>query len=52
MTVIAPEARAAFREQGFVVIPDVLSEAALARGRSIVASMLEKVPPAQGQVGP
>jgi Phytanoyl-CoA dioxygenase (PhyH) len=52
MTVIAPEARAAFREQGYVVIPDVLSEAALAQGREIVAAMLDKAPPADGHVGP
>lgn len=52
MTVIGPEALAAFREQGYVVIPDVLSEAELAEGRHIVAAMLEKAPPAQGQVGP
>ncbi|MFI5692863.1 hypothetical protein ACIA58_13545 [Kribbella sp. NPDC051586] len=39
-----------FREQGYVVVPGVLSDTQLATGRRIVATMLERKPP-QG-VGP
>lgn len=52
MTVITPEARAAFREQGFVVIPDVLDTGALADARSTVGELLAAQPPQEGQVGP
>jgi Phytanoyl-CoA dioxygenase (PhyH) len=51
MTVITPESRAAFREQGYVVIPNVLDQSAIEHGRSLVATMLEREPPPEGHVG-
>ena len=43
--------RTTFREQGFVVVPGVLTEEQLASGRKLVAAELEKEPPAAGHVG-
>jgi hypothetical protein len=52
MTVITAADRAAFREQGFVVIPGTLDDRLLAFGRRTAAAMLMAEPPAPGQVGP
>jgi hypothetical protein len=52
MAAISDQDRATFREQGFVVIPDVLDEAQLAAGRKLVSSLLSAEPPADGHVGP
>ena len=49
---ISNAALAAFREQGFVVIPGVLDERQLAHGRRTVAAMLTAEPPAPGLTGP
>ncbi|MEI8409470.1 MULTISPECIES: phytanoyl-CoA dioxygenase family protein [unclassified Kribbella] len=43
---ITDSQRAHFREQGYVVVPDVLTDAQLAAGRRTVAAMLEQEPPA------
>ena len=51
MTEITPEARARFREHGYVVIPGALDPAAVARGRSLVAARVDEQPPAAGHVG-
>lgn len=52
MTAITAAHRAAFREQGFVVIPGVIGDRHLAMGRRTVAAMLMAEPPPAGQVGP
>ena len=52
MAVITPEAAAAFRERGYAVVPGVLDEAQLARGRELVAAMLRAEPPGPGHAGP
>lgn len=52
MAAVTSEARAAFREQGYVVIPGMLSEEQIATGRALVAAMLAAEPPAPGQAGP
>ncbi|WP_405735003.1 phytanoyl-CoA dioxygenase family protein [Streptomyces sp. NBC_01537] len=44
--------RTAFRQQGFVVIPNVLSGEEIAAGREIVSAMLEQQPVADDHVGP
>jgi hypothetical protein len=44
--------RTTFREQGFLVVPGVLSTEQLATGRDLVAAELDHQPPAPGQVGP
>ena len=49
---IGSAARAAFREQGFVVIPGVLDDRQLACGRRTVAAMLTAEPPPAGHRGP
>jgi Phytanoyl-CoA dioxygenase (PhyH) len=45
MRQITDEQRAQFREQGYVVVPGVLTDAQLAAGRRTVAAMLEQEPP-------
>ncbi|TCC38113.1 phytanoyl-CoA dioxygenase [Kribbella speibonae] len=40
-----------FRDQGYVVVPGVLTDAQIATGRELVAAALEKEPPADGHVG-
>jgi Phytanoyl-CoA dioxygenase (PhyH) len=52
MTGITAAVRAAFREQGFVVIPGAIDDRQLAFGRRTVAAMLMAEPPAAGHVGP
>jgi hypothetical protein len=52
MTGIKPAQLAAFREQGFVVIPDVLDDRQLACGRRTVAAMLTAEPPPADRTGP
>ncbi|WBQ02654.1 phytanoyl-CoA dioxygenase family protein [Kribbella sp. CA-293567] len=50
MTITATMRRT-FREQGFVVVPGVLTDEQLATGRKLVAAELENTPPAPGHVG-
>lgn len=52
MTPLTDEMRTAFRQQGFVVVPDVLSSAQIARGRAVVETMLAAEPHEEGHVGP
>jgi hypothetical protein len=52
MTGITAAVRAAFGEQGFVVIPGAIDERQLAFGRRTAAAMLMAEPPAIGHVGP
>jgi len=52
MTGITAAARAAFREQGFVVIPRAIDDRHVAFGRRSAAAMLMAEPPATGHVGP
>ncbi|HYZ52710.1 MAG TPA: hypothetical protein VE733_04265 [Streptosporangiaceae bacterium] len=52
MTTITGEARTAFCQQGFVVIPDVLSGGQIIAGRKVIAAMLEQQPHADDHVGP
>jgi hypothetical protein len=52
MTGITPAQLAAFREQGFVVIPGVLDDRQLACGRRTVAAMLTAEPPPSRHTGP
>jgi hypothetical protein len=49
---IAGDMTAAFCEQGFVVVPGVLSDDQLATGRDIVAALLEQEPAPDGHAGP
>lgn len=51
MTLMTAAMRAAFREQGIVVVPGVLSDEQIATGRKIVAAGLDKEPPAPDHVG-
>ena len=51
MATITDALSTSFREQGFVVIPELLSSAQIAAGREIIASLLEKQPYAEGYVG-
>lgn len=44
--------RAAFRRDGFLVVPEVLSGDQVATGRAVVAGMLERQPFADDHVGP
>ncbi|TDU87021.1 phytanoyl-CoA dioxygenase PhyH [Kribbella voronezhensis] len=48
---ISAAMRTTFREQGFLVVPNVLTEDQLATGRMLVAAELEKHPPEPGHVG-
>src|ERR1039457_4994555 len=41
-----------FRGQGYVVIPGVLDDEQIARGRELIAAMLAAEPPEPGDVGP
>jgi len=52
MAVITSRARAAFREQGYVVIPAVPHQEQLAAGREMVTAMLAAEPPDLAHVGP
>ncbi|MGQ4329194.1 phytanoyl-CoA dioxygenase family protein [Streptomyces hayashii] len=52
MVTITAEQRTAFRQQGFVVIPEVLSAEQIADGRELVAALLERQPHADDHVGP
>jgi hypothetical protein len=52
VTRISAEQRAEFRERGFVVIPAVLDDHQLARGRRTVAAMLTAEPPPTRHTGP
>ncbi len=52
ITEITEQHRAAFREQGFVVIPGVLDDARLASGRELAAALLAAEPPAAELTGP
>jgi hypothetical protein len=52
MVVITKESAAAFRDQGYVIIPGVLDEALLARGRELAGALLAADPPAPGRTGP
>jgi hypothetical protein len=44
MATITDATRATFHERGFVVVPDALGAAHLARGRRVVAAMLAEEP--------
>jgi hypothetical protein len=48
---ISATMRTTFREQGYLVVPGVLSEDQIATGRKMVAAALEKQPPEPGHVG-
>jgi hypothetical protein len=52
MRAITAADRAAFREQGFVVIPAAIDEGQLARARRTVAAMLMAEPPTARHAGP
>jgi phytanoyl-CoA dioxygenase PhyH len=52
MTAITGEMRTAFRRQGFVVIPGVLSVEQIGAGRKVIAAMLAEQPFAESHVGP
>jgi hypothetical protein len=52
MATITDTTRTVFREQGFVVVPGVLSAEHLARGRRVVEAMLAKKPYAEDHAGP
>jgi hypothetical protein len=52
MTAITGEMRTAFRRQGFVVVPGVLSGEQIAAGREVIAAMLAEQPFTEGHVGP
>lgn len=49
---ITKESVAEFRGQGYVVIPGVLDDAQLRRGRDLAAAMLAQEPPPPGHAGP
>lgn len=51
MSRITQEARAAFRENGYVVVPGFLDEADVAQGRALVAELVAEQPPEPGHVG-
>jgi hypothetical protein len=48
---ISDSQREQFQEQGYVVIPAVLTDEQLGTGRTLVAQALEQEPPAPGHVG-
>ncbi|MEV0370568.1 phytanoyl-CoA dioxygenase family protein [Streptomyces sp. NPDC050636] len=52
MSTITDGMRTTFRQQGFVVIPEVLSSEQVAVGHKLVTAMLAKQPPADGHTGP
>jgi hypothetical protein len=52
MAVVTKESVAAFRDQGYVVIPGVLDQAMLARGRGLAGAVLAADPPPDGHAGP
>ena len=52
MTVVTGHTRTAFRQQGFVVVPEVLSAEQIAAGRAVVAAMLIEQPSPAGHAGP
>ncbi|MFE2429431.1 phytanoyl-CoA dioxygenase family protein [Streptomyces sp. NPDC059373] len=52
MVTLTDTVRTAFRRQGFVVVPGVLSGERIAAGRRLVAAMLAKQPYADDHVGP
>ena len=52
MPSITERDRAAFREQGYVVIPGVLDQARLDQGREITGGLLAAQPPEPGHTGP
>jgi hypothetical protein len=52
MVTVASDQLEAFRERGFVVIPGVLDERALACGHRIATAMMTAEPPPPGQAGP
>jgi hypothetical protein len=52
MAMVTKESVAAFRAQGYVVIPGVLDQALLARGRELAGAMLAADPPPPGHAGP
>ena len=52
MKVITDEMRTALRQQGYVVVPEVLSTEQIAAGRQIVTAMLAEQPAAHSHVGP
>ncbi len=49
---ITSDVRAAFRRDGFVVVPSVLTGDQIAAGRAVVARMLDEQPPAEAHIGP
>lgn len=51
MTQISDQQRAAFRDQGYLVVPGVLDAWRIAEGRQIVAAMLEREPIPDGHTG-
>ncbi|MFC1439717.1 CehA/McbA family metallohydrolase [Streptacidiphilus sp. N1-10] len=52
MTTLMESAAAAFAEDGFTVIPGVLSEPELARWRAVVRTAVSEDPPSEGHSGP
>jgi hypothetical protein len=52
MVTLTDSMRTAFRRQGFVVVPGVLSDERIAAGRRLVAAMLAEQPYADDHVGP
>jgi Phytanoyl-CoA dioxygenase (PhyH) len=52
MSVITPAMRAAFREQGYLVVPGVLDAGQVAAGQRAVAALLAAQPPEAGRTGP
>ncbi|TWD83420.1 phytanoyl-CoA dioxygenase PhyH [Kribbella amoyensis] len=51
MPVISDDQRKAFRTQGFVVVPGVLTDDQIAAGRALVTRELDQQPPPPGHVG-
>lgn len=52
MPIVDPAWVSSFRAHGYVLIPGVLDDRLLARGRQIARSMTEAEPPAAGHTGP
>lgn len=50
--VITEDMRTTFRQQGYLVVPGVLTPREVAVGRKVIAAMLTKQPPAEGHRGP
>lgn len=48
---ISDDQRSAFRDTGYVVVPGVLTDVQVARGRELVAAALERQPPEPAHVG-